>query len=242
MKAVCVLSVIPVRSLPSDASEMVSQLLLGDCLSILGTKKQWLKIKCDFDGYEGWIDSKQIEKLTENEYNQYTDFFNVNSQIDVELAKSQKQISALKGSLIPKQLIKNRIQQSVQSNSEEEIIKFAKSYMGSPYLWGGKTEYGIDCSGFTQIVFRMAGISIKRDASQQVTQGNSIEFENHKPLDLAFFQNEKGNVTHVGICLPDKRIIHAAGEVRIDSLSENGIYNSERKETTHSFHSIRRFI
>ena len=114
-------------------------------------------------------------------------------------------------------------------------------YYNSPYLWGGKTPYGIDCSGFTQQVFKMNSIKIKRDASEQIKQGIEVEFGKHKVGDLAFFHNEKGNITHVGIMLEDNKIIHAHGRERVDILDEKGIYNIEIKEYSHQYNSIKTY-
>jgi cell wall-associated NlpC family hydrolase len=113
-------------------------------------------------------------------------------------------------------------------------------FLNSPYLWGGKSVFGIDCSGFVQQVLKMFGIKLLRDAYLQAEQGQPVQsLQEAKLGDLAFFQNEKGKVTHVGIMLDEGKIIHASGQVRIDTLNKDGIV-TEAGERTHSLHSVRR--
>jgi cell wall-associated NlpC family hydrolase len=124
----------------------------------------------------------------------------------------------------------------------ERIDVIARSFLNTPYLWGGRTHFGIDCSGFTQAVYRLRGVQLKRDASMQVNQGETVSsLEDIKLGDLAFFHNDKGNVTHVGIMLNKEYIIHASGKVKIDMLDETGIYSEQQQRHTHRLHSIKRF-
>jgi gamma-D-glutamyl-L-lysine dipeptidyl-peptidase len=127
--------------------------------------------------------------------------------------------------------------------SHEIILKLARRYLYAPYLWGGRSPFGIDCSGFTQVVFMMAGLKLKRDASQQVGQGEGVDFaEQAQAADLAFFDNDKGNIVHVGIVMNNNHIIHAAGQVRIDRLDHFGIFNETLGKYTHKLRLIKRFL
>jgi cell wall-associated NlpC family hydrolase len=126
---------------------------------------------------------------------------------------------------------------------KDNLVKTAYQYLNSPYLWGGKTPFGIDCSGFTQMVYKLNGYKLLRDASQQSTQGEVLSFiEESEPGDLAFFDNEEGKIIHVGIMLENNYIIHASGKVRIDRLDHLGIYNAEINRHTHRLRVIKKII
>src|SRR5690606_19751564 len=127
--------------------------------------------------------------------------------------------------------------------SRTQLLKTAFMYLNAPYLWGGKTPFGIDCSGFTQMVYRLNGYMIPRDASQQAKIGEPLSFiEESEVGDLAFFDNEEGNIIHVGIIMEDNYIIHAHGKVRIDRLDHLGILNIDTGRHTHKLRVIKKVI
>jgi cell wall-associated NlpC family hydrolase len=119
----------------------------------------------------------------------------------------------------------------------------AESFVNSPYLWGGRSPYGIDCSGLIQVIFKMIGEKLPRDASQQVTRGETVNFMNLTQVgDLAFFDDEEGNIVHVGMILPENRIVHSSGFVKIDRIDQQGIYNIETKRYSHKLRVIKRIL
>ncbi|HNC29596.1 MAG TPA: C40 family peptidase, partial [Cyclobacteriaceae bacterium] len=115
-------------------------------------------------------------------------------------------------------------------------------YLNAPYLWGGKSPFGIDCSGFVQMVFKINGYKLQRDSAQQAKQGKNVSFQDMLPGDLMFFKNKENQIVHVGIFMGDEKIIHASGKVRIDHVNEEGILHMESRVYTHSFSLARRIL
>jgi hypothetical protein len=253
MFGICNLAIIPLRFEPSDRSEIVSQVLFGEHFEILEQLKQWSRIKMQYDDYEGWVDTKQYQLISESSYNQLSeDAIILNADL-IEYITTPKNI------LIPIPLGSsisflnyNEINTSNFDfegtkisgiKPKEGLINTSFLYLNAPYLWGGKTPFGIDCSGFTQMVYKLNGYKLLRDASQQATQGEPLSFiEESEPGDLAFFDNEEGNIIHVGIIMEDNYIIHASGKVRIDRLDHLGIYNPETNKHTHKLRVIKKII
>lgn len=253
MYGICNLAIIPLRIDPNDRSEIVSQVLFGEHFEILETQKQWAKIKLHFDSYEGWIDAKQFQIISE------TDCINLSKEAIVLSSDLIEYITASNNLLMP---IPLGASLSFLSHSDINLSKYefeglkisgqkpkadlintAFMYLNAPYLWGGKTPFGIDCSGFTQMVYKLNGYQLLRDASQQANQGEALSFiEESEPGDLAFFDNEEGNIIHVGIIMDDNYIIHASGKVRIDRLDHLGIYNAEINKHTHKLRVIKKII
>lgn len=262
-KAITQLSIVPVRAEPSDRSEQVTQLLFGECLQILAKEKQWLHIQTAYDQYQGYIDSKQCTLISENTYQRFTktiQYHALDSSHPIILEKQLKfDFPIIKGSVLPnfnntsqsgifidKHFIytgRTIFPQKTTSSIQSKIKQLAINYLHAPYLWGGRTPFGIDCSGFTQIVYKLAGIHLLRDASQQATQGKLFKtLADAQVGDLAFFANKRQKITHVGIIFPDKQIIHASGQVRIDLLDERGIFNRTTQKYTHELAFVKQFI
>ncbi|WP_445732893.1 C40 family peptidase [Mariniflexile sp.] len=245
---ICNLSIVPLRLDASDKSELVSQVLYGDFFKILEQRKNWSKIRLGFDGYEGWIDNKQYVEITED---QYKTVHKESPKLSLDLVEfiedTNKQLHPiLLGTSLNGLSILNHTHDGHSTEGKkpkEDLIKTSFLYLNSPYLWGGKTPFGIDCSGFTQMVYKLNGYKLLRDASQQATQGEPLSFiEESEPGDLAFFDNDEGIITHVGIIMGDNYIIHAHGKVRIDRLDHSGIYNVDRKMHTHKLRVIKKVI
>jgi len=242
------LSIVPLRHEPSDPSELISQVLYGDCFKVLELRKKWSKIRLEFDNYEGWIDNKQYTEITEDMYkNLSSESLKVSADLVEYITTKEGQLNLipLGATLNGLSLLNHQFDgESISGKQAKfQLVETAFMYLNSPYLWGGKTPFGIDCSGFTQMVYKLNGHKIFRDASQQATQGEALSFiEESEPGDLAFFDNNEGIITHVGIIMKDNYIIHAHGCVRIDRLDHTGIFNSDKNIHTHKLRVIKRII
>ena len=245
---ICNLSMVPVRNQPADASEMVTQILYGDHFKILEERGKWSRIRIAFDSYEGWVDNRQFLKVDETQY------FNLDSQERIYSSDIIEYLTDASGNLtaIPmgailnsNPLLNNTFDGSTITGIKQksDLVKTALLYFNTPYLWGGKTPFGLDCSGLTQMVYMLNGYSLLRDAAQQSKQGEPLSFiEESEPGDLAFFDNAEGTINHVGIIMHDNFIIHVNGKVRIDRLDHSGIFNAELKRHTHQLRVIKKII
>lgn len=253
----CNLSIVPLRIEPSDKSEMVSQLLFGEHFKVMEIQKKWTKIKIAFDGYEGWIDNNQYQLISEETFLKIENSTNTlaGEIIDFVTDENQHFLTITLGASLPfyhdKNLKINDLNYHYEgtvytkklAKRKSYIIELASKFLNAPYLWGGKTPFGIDCSGFTQMVYKLCGYKLLRDASQQATQGEVLSFiEESEPGDLAFFDNEEGIITHVGIIMDDNYIIHAHGKVRIDRIDHSGIFNVDTRRHTHKLRVIKKIL
>ncbi|RYD77212.1 MAG: hydrolase Nlp/P60 [Sphingobacteriales bacterium] len=246
--AICIVPVAPMRSLHDHRAEMSSQVIFGEQVKIISTTDDgWALLECCNDGYTGCCRMNQfliIENPIElkNEYcNEWVQPIYLNDEkLMVPLGAD---LSILKNSL---QDVKLKYDGKVliatqQKFTEENVIKLSEPYLNTAYLWGGRTVFGIDCSGFAQAVFKMMNIALPRDANQQVNEGEGIGFlPEVKTGDLAFFDDEDGKIIHVGILLNSQQIIHASGNVRIDNIDSEGIINTGTGRRTHKLRVIKR--
>ena len=242
------LSVIALRLEASDTSEIVSQVLYGESFKVLEQRKYWSRIRLAIDKYEGWIDNKQFKYIKDYVYKdlQKETSLLTTDLVDFITDENQKLHPILLGSCLNGlPYLKHQFEGAKAKGNldKSNIVDTAMLYLNTPYLWGGKTPFGIDCSGFTQMVYRLNGFNILRDASQQASQGEALSFiEESSPGDLAFFDNSEGEITHVGIIMKDNRIIHAHGKVRIDLLDQSGIYNVDSQTHSHKLRVIKTIV
>lgn len=238
---------------------MTNQLLFGETYSILEQGLNWIKVRCSYDNYTGWIDLTSAHGISEEL------FFRINKLPEVVLdgkmihltLDNNTCIAIVPGSNLPFYnpnknmvvideiafLLNEKPETGPVEASAESVLLTAKTFLNVPYLWGGRSLFGIDCSGLTQVVFKINHIKIPRNASQQVLSGKPVDrFEDARQGDLAFFRNEEGKISHVGILMTQNQILHASGCVRMDQLDSKGIFNTEKQLHTHRFECIRRFI
>lgn len=233
---ICDLAMMPLRSEDSHASEMVSQLLFNEVYEVLEVKPEWIHVKTDLDQYEGWIQSKQHHALSEEDYNLLRNkrkYYTNKPIVEYKgrfLSLGTPLFEPYPDALEPPMVFQPSL-----------MLEYGMKLLNAPYLWGGRTVFGIDCSGFVQLCARAAGKQLPRNASEQVKEGELVYFlPEILPGDLAFFGNEDGHIVHVGMMLDTERILHASGRVRIDYLDQSGIFNKERNGHTHRLQVIKR--
>lgn len=255
---ICILSLVPGRKDPSGTSEMVTQLLFGEHYTVLENNDGWTRIKIAFDQYECWINTKQHTRISENTFTQLQKQPAVYSNELVQVIHNKITQSGFPltiGATLPfyKQNtasfesfvfgFEGNTVQTGTKKSASDLISTAFLFLNAPYLWGGKSPFGIDCSGFTQLVYKLNGYKLPRDAYQQVELGSVLSFvEEAEAGDLAFFDNEEGRIIHVGILLDNERIIHASGCVRVDKFDHYGIFGTETKKYSHTLRVINRIL
>ena len=251
---VCCVPVSPMRAEASHKSEMVSQQLFGEKSFILERTADWIKIQLRYDGYQGWVQQSHLveideeiylksdkdltaELLNEVDYNGHLMYVPMGSALSAfknGMAFWRRNSVHFKGKVWNPEEIKI---------SPKLIKQVAFKFLNTSYLWGGKSVFGIDCSGYAQMTYKFLNTYIPRDAWQQAEQGTAVNFLQEAHCgDLAFFDNEEGRIVHVGILLKDHEIIHSAGKVRIDKIDTQGILNLETKQRTHKLRIIKRYF
>ncbi len=255
---ICPLSIVPVRREPDDRSEMVSQWLFGETAEVLERTEKWSRLEFDHDGYTGWVDNKQLAACATPNFDPDRRVIAGAGNCIVDLG--DRQVVVPYGGVLPfyeEGTILwdgRRIDVQAVTNHRPDLERadlmelYLHPFMGAPYLWGGRTPWGVDCSGLTQMIFILLGIYLPRDASQQAGEGDPVELlDVCEPGDLAFFSNEEEKIVHVGIVLTrgddgELRIAHSSGRVRIDRLDQKGIFNVEDGAYSHKLKLVRRVL
>ena len=249
---ICNLAIVPLRAEPNDRSEQVSQVLFGEAFEILEWTENWVKIITANDDYTGWIARLQFVMLGHIAYKTLkqkppmltnrpvTQAWKIINN-SVMYLPSGSSLAFLEGTTC--YIGNERFEIIGVIGEKETLLASATSFLNTPYLWGGRTHFGIDCSGFMQTIFRLRGINLMRDASMQFEQGKPLDSVQEAKLgDLAFFENPEGKIVHVGMMLNNEKIIHASGKVKIDSIDDKGIYSEEQKRYTHKLTKIKRIL
>lgn len=253
--AVCCVPVAPVRIDPDHRSEMVSQLLFGECCIITIVEKNgWIKIVNKLDAYTGWCSQSHFQEIDDTQYYQEEnnlagDWVNeIDYNGHMMRVPFGSSLTAMKnGNVLWRKntvYFKGNVWEPAAAKHDAKTIKqLAFKFLNTTYLWGGRSVFGIDCSGFTQSVYKFLDIHLLRDAQQQATQGELVGFlQEARCGDLAFFDDEEGRIIHTGILLNEHEIIHAAGKVRIDKIDIEGIIDVDTGQRTQRLRIINRYI
>jgi gamma-D-glutamyl-L-lysine dipeptidyl-peptidase len=253
--AFCCVPAGPMRKAPAHEAEMVSQLIFGECVTIIeASGTEWLRVACKYDGYQGWCQLSHVMLIDEPDFNKERSLLAAGWVNEIEYNGQQMVVpygssiapfaNAKPGSDKKKILFKGTPWNPGEVKINNQVIEqVAFTFLNTAYLWGGKTVFGTDCSGFTQTVFKFLNLLLPRDAYAQAERGEAVDFlQEARCGDLAFFDNEDGRVIHVGILLDAQTIIHAAGKVRVDKIDNAGIINSETGLRTHRLRIIKRYF
>ena len=244
-----------IRREADNGSDMTAQLRFEETFHILDQNREWYRIYSDFDHYEGWVLKIQVKPLQEGQHELLRKDKPHCSRELISLIvddAGQMQVVTLGASLPFYSDGSFRLgdaqytfdgEVSAGVSTRADLVRTAHQYLNAPFLWGGRTPIGIDSSGFTQMVYKINGLMLYRDAHQQASQGEVLSFiEECEPGDLAFFDNEEGEIVHVGIILAHNHIIHCHGKVRIDRIDHSGIYNVDTERHTHKLRVMKRIL
>ena len=270
--AICLQPYIPMRTEPAEQSEMTSQLLFGDTFQIIEEQPRWYRILRDCDQYEGWIDWKTATLVEKAEYLHYVNHADDAPLLRLPFNSVQRTEAGLSGSAhlswgsrifgldetgitfrmhgirfdVPSMSYVAPMRAGSMSSKavSKYLMQQAQMLLNTPYLWGGTSACGLDCSGFTQTLFRFIGIKLPRNASQQVMEGQEVPLAEAEAGDLAFFAQQEGSqkISHVGLVADGGRILHVSGHLHFDELRPEGIWSVSRNELTHHLVAVRRYF
>jgi len=247
---------IAVRKEAAEQSEMTTQLLFGEIFEILDTLPRWMLVRNRYDAYEGWISRSGTRLLSPEDldrYGKYSSCIQKDAFLSLQRAAGEERMLVPAGSALyyeEKQSLKihcgdtyrmEKPCKPLTGDLSDKIIRTGRQFLNIPYLWGGKSSYGTDCSGLVQTIMKIIGIPLGRDTSVQVTEGVALNMlPEARTGDLVFFDNEEGEIVHVGLLMEEGQVLHASGTVRIDPIDHQGIYNRELKQYTHKLRVIKR--
>lgn len=259
MVVLAIHSVIPVRTDPREGAEQSTQMLFGELAEVLEEQPRWKRIRLESDGQEGWVDAKMICPMESKEYASYKETLKTVATVKFPMTYA---VSENNGQTIPLtagtrltnykegrfevlgvgfRIDPNMVITQAMEMNQENLLQAVRFFLNTPYLWGGKNALGMDCSGFTQVIMSLFGKHVLRNASEQVTQGETIdELKKAQAGDLVFFDHQEGKISHVGIIIDAERVVHCSGRVKVEKLDEIGIFNAETGDYSHHLCAIKR--
>ena len=233
------LNIVPVRKKNNAKSEMINQLFFGEIITIIKTKEKWSFISSNLDKYQGWIRNLHFKLIKKSDYKILSKSDSVFSKSEIIIKNDTNEITIPTGSLLSS--VKFLNYSYFDEGEYKSLLETIKSFINSPYLWGGKTKNGVDCSGLVQSIFKTLNIILPRDSKEQSNFGVEIK-EGYKLGDLAFFGENANKISHVGILVDNETVVHAYGKVRMDKINSRGIYNIEEERITHFLQKVNRIL
>lgn len=247
-------SVVPVRKEPDHRAELTTQWLFGETAEVLEARSEWSRLRFHLDAYEGWVHNKQMVPVSHPLPEEAPRSIEVSLTYDLGGTKLILPMGAVAQAPMPEKGVihlhgepkmEGQTTRDLSGGTALKAMLMTRPFLGAPYLWGGRTPWGVDCSGFTQMVYLLGGLHLPRDAWQQAEKGEPVtRLADVRPGDLAFFANDEGRIVHVGFILPGpnaQHIVHASGMVRLDRLEEEGILHLQEKVITHKLAGIKRY-
>lgn len=255
---IAVAGICPLYSSATNKTEQINQVIIGETFDVLEVSgdEEWYRIRIHTDGYMGWINKNPVKLIDEREYKKYRKskkveitkkFADVHSLPGKKSAILRGVFMGVELSIVSRrgEWIEVKLPDGIKGwiskkscrdyddtqDSRKDIMKYAEALLGIPYIWGGRSAFGIDCSAYTQLMYKMCGFRIPRDSNMQAKLGMELgkSFADFRKGDLLFFGNKEGRVTHVAIYTgKEMDFIHASGFVRINSLDENSDRYDER--------------
>lgn len=242
---ICSLSIVPVYEAADGNSGLLTQLLYGELFKVLESRKYWSRIRTQLDGIEGWVRNTQRTLMSESQYGELEKSCAKGCAADlishIITPEGIMQPVPVGSSILGAAVLSHQHEGEVfpEDAGRESLVDTALMYLGSPEMKGGRSPFGIDASGLSQMVYKAHGIILKRNPESQARQGTPLSFiEESEPGDLAFFDGPDGVINHVGVIMKDNYIIHCHGKVRIDRLDHTGIFNGELRNYTHPLRVI----
>ncbi|THH41349.1 C40 family peptidase [Neolewinella litorea] len=241
---------------PSAGAPWVSQLLLGEVVQVLEPGERYSRVVTPEEELEGYVLTDQLVTVDEATYRRQLDCPAFALELFCPVFSDNFGMPVTFGARLPAydgiQLLHagQRFRYSGQALLSENLtadadmmLRLARKWLFTPELRGGRTPTGIGSSELVQLVARLVGLRLPRAAADMSSMGRPVDFVVQcQPADLAFFDDGRGRIEHVGLILPDSQVLHVSGRVRVDPLDHFGIFDREGRRYSHRLRIVRRFL
>lgn len=245
-----------IRAKAKDTAELRSQLLFGEPVDVLETDQNFARVRCCDDAFEGFVRADQLLTIDERTFRLQRDKPAYCLDLFNTVMGERAGMPITFGARLPefdgmRLRVGNRhfgfsgqaaLAEDLTTNAEI-LIRFARRWLYVPALRGGRTPMGVDASALVQLLCRLIHVKLPRTAGPMSGHGRVVDFVVQAQAgDLAFFDSRRGEINHVGILLPDSRILHVGDRVRIDAVDHYGIFSRELGRYTHRLRIVKRHL